>query len=188
MDRFSLRAARLNHAAGAVVVGGFRSGIDSGGVNASHEPAIDTVRNVVAKLDIGEDWISASGGGGISKDAVIGVLDNLNGVGVIWRDVVVDLRDQILVEEELTRVGDVATSQGVVCKDGGTDVGNGVNVRSATGVVAREDALEASNAILISLLNAAQSSVVQVGKVVGVAVTRTDNTRIHASGVAAMRY
>jgi len=64
--------------------------------------------------------------------------------------------DQILVEEELARVGGLEIPYGVVGFWGGAQVGHDVDVRGAAGVVAGEICLELDNAVGIRLLGAAQ--------------------------------
>jgi len=72
-------------------------------------------------------------------------------VGGVWRDGF-DLRDEVLVEEELADVRDVAAGVGAVGVLGAVEVGEDVDVSGAAGVVAWEEGLELSDALVVGRL------------------------------------
>jgi hypothetical protein len=84
---------------------------DRGRVNANSDPGEDAVLDAVAEVHVVEDGIGV--GGLVSKDTVVDVEQELLCVRGVWLKSL-GLVDELLVEEELADMGDVATSEGLV--------------------------------------------------------------------------
>lgn len=99
------------------------------------------------------------------------------------RSVGFDLRDKILVEEELSDVAHVAAGVGAVVLVSTIEgVHSHVKVDSSAGVVAGEDGLELNIAALVSCLETSQECGVEVALVVRKVTGRSD-ARVHAGSV-----
>lgn len=152
-------------------------------IDTERNPAKDTIFNRVAKKGVLKEGI---GSGILSlnlNDVVIDVLSDGNGTGVVGVGSL-NFGNQVLVEEELTDVGDVTTSQGVVGQNMGIGVSDNVNVGSAAGVVTGENGLELGHAIGVGLLDSTEEGLVEVGGIITVAVHRALDTRVDTSSVA----
>lgn len=95
-----------------------------------------------------------------------------------------DLVNEVLVEEELTDVSDVATGDGVVLQLGGTDVSNDVDVGGSAGVVTGEHGLELRDTVGVGLLNTTQEGLIEVRVIIAVTVHGALNAGVNAGGVA----
>jgi hypothetical protein len=100
------------------------------------------------------------------------------------------LADEVLVEEDLTRVGGVgggvAAEQGAVSADGGVVgvVYKHVDVGGTSGVVAWEDGLELGDTVGIGLLDTAEESGFEVRSIVAVSVALSSDAAVNPGGVA----
>lgn len=79
---------------------------------------------------------------------------------------------------------DGAASDGVVGEEGGVEVGEDVDVVSASGVMSWKDGVESQNAVGVAVLDPAESSLVDVGRVGRVSVTAGNNAAVYTSAVA----
>lgn len=78
----------------------------------------------------------------------------------------------------------IASGKCTVGQLGRSAVCDHVDVRGPTGVVARENALEAGYSVLIGLGNSSQEGAVDVGQIRLIAVSGADDTRVDTSSVA----
>lgn len=180
----ALSTSDIDTAGGGENIGVVRV-VVGGGVDGDLDPSEDTILNLVTEVGVAQDWVG--GGRSISLlledtvDLVVG-LGNLVGVVGVGG---LDLLNEILVVEELSNVGGVATSKGVVGQESGVDVSNDVVVGSAAVIVTREEGQEGNDTILISALNTTKESGVVIGKVGGVTIARGDKARVDTGSIAA---
>jgi hypothetical protein len=151
------------------------------GVDADGGPGENTVRNVVAEVDVVQDGVA--GGRLLGHDAVGAVEGEGLRVGAVRRDLVDGVVER-LVKEQLADLGNGAARDGTVSDLGGSNVRQDVDVDRATGVVAGHDGVKLHNAVRVAELDATQSRVVQVAAIVGVAVSAGGHTAIDAGAVA----
>ena len=99
------------------------------------------------------------------------------------------MADEILVKEDLTRVGcvggEVAAQESAISTDSGVVgvVCKHVDVGGTSSVVAREYGLELSYTVDIGLLNAAEESRFEVGCIVAVSIALSSDATVHSGGV-----
>ena len=82
-------------------------------------------------------------------------------------------------------MADRFAGQGVVGVDSGIErVRHDVDMGGAAGVVAREQGIELDDTVLVGLGDAAEEGLVDVGRIVGVAIAAGNDTRVNTSRVA----
>lgn len=164
-------------AAARVIVRSSRHRLRDRRVNADRDPREDTVRDIITEENVRRHGVA--GRGLLAEDTVLGVCGKRLGVGRVRRRRL-HLGDQVLVEEQLADVRDGAAGEGLVGVGRRVDVRQDVDVRRATRVVAREQRHELQHAVVVGDLDSAQGRVVQVGRVVGVAVVLSDDAAVDA--------
>lgn len=93
---------------------------DSSRINPDRNPSEQALLNAITKIDVVEHRIRVLGF--LGKDAVVGVQTQLLRVGGVGLDGF-GIGDELLVEEQLADVRDVATGEGLVLLvDGRVDV------------------------------------------------------------------
>lgn len=172
-----------NAATGGQLEGVGRS-VASSGVNADNHPSKEATGDIVTEVDVVEDGVGGAVGGLLfAENVVLGVGGLLDGVGAIRRNSL-DLGYKGLVPEQLANVRHGSAGQGSVLELGGVLVDDNVHVVGAAAVVAGEDGGELNNTIRIGLLDATQSRVVQVGRIVRVTVAAGLHTAVDTCRVA----
>ena len=176
---------------------------DYGRINTDCDPSEETLLDAVTEVDVVKNRVGGSSF--LGEDAIIGVEQEFLSVGDVGLDGF-GIGDELLVEEELANVGDVAASQGLVLLvDGGVDVSKDyqrvsplsffyrlvdaiglhtVDVSSASSVVTREGGVELQNTVLVTELDTAEHGVIDVARVSSVAVAASDYTTVDTSTVA----
>lgn len=152
-------------------------------IDTKSNPTKDTIFNGVTKKSVLEEGVRSGILSLNLNHVVIDVLGDSNGAGVVGEGSL-DLGDQVLVEEELADVGDVAASKGVVGQNMGVGMSNDVNVSGTARVVTGENGLELGNTIGVGLLDSTKEGLVQVGGIVAVAVHRALDTGVDTGGIA----
>jgi hypothetical protein len=154
-------------------------------INTNGEPREDTAlgTNLVIQVDIVKHWVGETILSLETKDTIGRVESDVNCAGIVGISGL-NLGDEVLIEEELTNVGYAATGDGAVGQEGSVHVANYVNMCGAAAVVTGEDGAEGSNTVLIRLLKAPQSRVVEIGSVVAVTVARILNAGVYTGGIA----
>ena len=104
-------------------------------------------------------------------------------VGRVWRGEF-NRGDQILVEEQLSDVGNISSAISTVGIGSSVEVSKNVDVRCTAEVVAWEESGELSNTQGVCGLQTAKESSVDVSGVGRVSITRGDDAGVDTSGVA----
>lgn len=150
-------------------------------INTECNPSKDTITNVLPKQGVLYNRVRRSRF--LGKNAIIRIRGQILRIGGVGGSSF-DFGDEILVEEELSNMGDVATPIGTVGVGGAIEVGEDVDVVCAGGVVAWEESSELGNAERIRWLEAAKEGCVDVGGVRGITVAGGDNTGVDTSAIA----
>lgn len=153
----------------------------AGKIDTERDPSEDTLRDGVTNEGVVDNWISGSSL--LAKDLIIGVQGDDLGVGAVWGDGI-GFSDEILIEEDLSDVGNVSSSVGTVLIGGSVEVGEDVEVGGSAGVVTWEKGGELCDSLVRGWLKLSQEGGVQVAEVGRVSVTAGDNTRVDTGGVA----
>lgn len=139
------------------------------------------LQQIVAQKHIVEEWICCCCL--LEKDVVSRILHQVLAVAGIGGHLL-DTVNEILVEEDLTDMRDLAVPDCVVCLGGRVKVADEVDMRCSTFVVSWEECLELDDAILIGLLGATEIGSVEVGEVGNAdAVDSGNGTRVDSSRV-----
>jgi hypothetical protein len=137
-------------------------GICGRGINPNSRPQHQTVRDIVAEVDVFGERIDVTRL--LSQDGIVSVLGQVLGVAGVWF-VQFDRGDEILVEEELSDMRHGIAGVRAVGEDGPVLVGNNVDVGGATSVVAGEGGEELRDTLVVSGLNATEEGgVLQIAR------------------------
>lgn len=162
----------------ASVVGG--SGVDTDG-DPGEEATLNT--DILVEVNVVEDGVGVALLGLDSEDVVDRIQGDVDVAGVVGVSGL-NLGDQVLVEEELTNVGNRSAGDSAVAEERSVHGADDVDVSSTAAVVTGEDRLKGSDAVLVGLLETTESHVVKVGDIVAISVAVILHTRVDTGGVA----
>lgn len=140
-------------------------------INAEPNPSKDTISHRISNKRVFQDRIARRRF--LSHNSILSIENETLGIGIV-DGLFLDGVDEVLVEEELAYVGDVASVVGSVLEDGAVKVHGDVDVRGTTRVVAGEVGDELGDAGGVSDAVAAEEGVVQVARI---SETSTISTR-----------
>lgn len=150
-------------------------------INTESNPSKDSITDILSQQRILDNWITS--GSFLCEDRVIRIHRQFLSVGGVWRGEF-NRRDQILVEEQLSDVGNISSAISTVGIGSSVEVSKNVDVRCTAEVVPWEESGELSNTQGVRGLQTTKESSVDVGGVGRVSITRGDNAGVDPSGVA----
>lgn len=152
-----------------------------GKIDTERDPSKDTLRDGVTNEGVVDNWVG--GRSFLAKDLVIGVQGDDLGVARVRGDGI-GFGDEILIEEDLSNVGDVSSSIGTVLIGSSVEMGEDVEVGGSAGVMTWEEGGKLCDSLVRGWLKLSHEGGVQVAEVGRVSVTAGDNTRVNTGGVA----
>lgn len=153
-----------------------------GDIYSNGDPAEQPVAEAVTETNILNHRVR-SGSCLIAKDTILSVCSESDVILIIWVSSL-NLINQILIPKDLPDVANGSTCKSVVRQEGAVDVSKHMYVVGAAAIVTWEDGLELNNAIRIGLLNPTEESGVVIRKIIRIAISIRDNTRVNTSRVA----